>query len=164
MLTLGTGVGGGVIANTQLVHSWTELGHMVIVEGGEPCQGKCTGHGHVEAYCSGRAADKIAREVLGAGANAHDLVAQRHPALTEIGGHLGTAIGSLVNIFGPERVAIGGGFGVAAGSLLIPAARPAVITEALSPAGEDLEIVLASLGAEAGLIGAGLVAFDALEP
>jgi glucokinase len=163
MLTLGTGVGGGVIANAQLVHSWTELGHMVIVEGGEPCQGSCTGRGHVEAYCSGRAADKIAREVLGAGANAHDLVAQRHPALTEIGRHLGTAIGSLVNIFGPERVAIGGGFGVAAGSLLIPAARPAVITEALSPAGEELEIVLASLGAEAGLIGAGLIAFDALE-
>ena len=81
MLTLGTGVGGGVISNGQVVHSWTELGHMVIVEGGEPCQGACTGHGHVEAYCSGRAADKIAREVLGAGANAHDLVAQQHPAL-----------------------------------------------------------------------------------
>ena len=163
MLTLGTGVGGGVIANGQVVHSWTELGHMVILEGGEPCQGACTGHGHVEAYCSGRAADKIAREVLGAGANAHDLVAQRHPVLTEIGRHLGTAIGSLVNIFGPERVAIGGGFGVAAGALLIPAARPSVIIESLTPAGEELEIVLASLGAEAGLIGAGLIAFDVLE-
>ena len=163
MLTLGTGVGGGVVSNGQLVHSWTELGHMVIVEGGEPCQGSCTGHGHLEAYCSGRAADKIARQVLGAGANAHDLVAQRHPALTEIGRHLGTAIGSLVNIFGPERVAIGGGFGVAAGSLLIPAARPVVIAEALAPAGEELEIVLASLGSAAGLIGAGLVAFDTLE-
>ena len=163
MLTLGTGVGGGVVSNGRLVHSWTELGHMVIVEGGEPCQGSCTGHGHVEAYCSGRAADKIARQVLGAGANAHDLVAQRHPALTEIGRHLGTAIGSLVNIFGPERVAIGGGFGVAAGSLLIPAARPVVIAEALAPAGEELEIVLASLGSAAGLIGAGLVAFDTLE-
>jgi glucokinase len=163
MLTLGTGVGGGVISNGQVVHSWTELGHMVIVEDGEPCQGACTGHGHVEAYCSGRAADKIAREVLGAGANAHDLVAQRHPALTGIGRHLGTAIGSLVNIFGPERVAIGGGFGVAAGSLLIPAARPSVVAEALAPSGEELEIVLASLGAAAGLIGAGLIAFDALE-
>ncbi len=164
MLTLGTGVGGGVIWNGQVVHSWTELGHMVIVEGGEPCQGACTGHGHVEAYCSGRAADKIAREVLGAGANAHDLVAQQHPALTGIARHLGTAIGSLVNIFGPERVAIGGGFGIAAGPLLIPASRPSVVAEALAPSGEELEIVLASLGAEAGLIGAGLVAFDMLEP
>ena len=95
-------------------------------------------------------------EVLGPGANAHDLVAQQHPALAGIGRHLGTAIGSLVNIFGPERVAIGGGFGVAAGSLLIPAARPSVIAEALAPSGEELEIVLASLGAQAGLIGAGL--------
>ena len=163
MLTLGTGVGAGVVSNGQLVHSWTELGHMVIVEGGEPCPGSCTGHGHVEAYCSGRAADKLARQVLGAGANAHDLVAQRHPALAEIGRHLGTAIGSLVNIFGCERVAIGGGFGVAAGSQLIPAAWPEVLTEALAPAGEELEIVLASLGAQAGLIGAGLVAFDVLD-
>ena len=162
MLTLGTGVGGGVVANGRVFHSWTELGHMVIVEDGEPCQGSCTGRGHVEAYCSGRAADKIARRVLGGDANAHDLVAVGHPVLAEIGHHLGVAIGSLVNIFGPERVVIGGGFGVAAGSFLIPAARPAVLVEALAPAGEELEIELAELGAQAGLIGAGLVALEAV--
>ena len=43
---------------------------------------------------------------------------QQHPALDEIGHHLGVAIGSLVNIFGPELVVIGGGFGVAAFDLL----------------------------------------------
>jgi glucokinase len=161
LLTLGTGVGGGVVANGKLFHGWTELGHMVIVEDGEPCQGSCTGRGHVEAYCSGRAADRIARGVLGAGTDAHDLVAAAHPALEEVGRHLGIAIGSLVNIFGPERVVIGGGFGVAAGPLLIPAARPLVSTEALAPGGE-VEIELAELGAQAGLIGAGLVAFEAL--
>jgi glucokinase len=138
MLTLGTGVGGGVISNGKLLHSWTELGHMVIVEDGEPCQGACTGRGHVEAYCSGRAADKIAKEVLGPDANAHDLVAQQHPALDEIGRHLGVAIGSLVNIFGPERVAIGGGFGVAAGPQLLPAARPLCCARRSAPAGRDL--------------------------
>ena len=97
MLTLGTGVGAGVVSNGQLVHSWTELGHMVIVEGGEPCPGACTGHGHVEAYCSGTAADKLARQLLGAGANAHDLVAQNHPALTEIGRV--ASYGSWMNFF-----------------------------------------------------------------
>jgi glucokinase len=162
-LTLGTGVGGGVVANGRLLRAWTELGHMVIVENGEPCAGACTGHGHVEAYCSGTAADRVARRVLGPAANAHDLVAEGHPALAEIGRHLGVAIGSLVNIFGPERVAVGGGFGVAAGPALFPAARPAIIAEALEPAGVELELELAQLGAQAGLIGAGLVAFDALE-
>jgi glucokinase len=162
MLTLGTGVGGGVVANGRLFRAWTELGHMVIVEDGEPCQGACSGRGHVEAYCSGRAADKLAVSLLGPGANAHDLVAQRHPVFETIGHHLGVAIGSLLNIFGPERVAIGGGFGVAAFDLLLPAARLAVLTEALAPGGQDLQIERAELGAMAGLIGAGLVAFEAL--
>jgi glucokinase len=79
-----------------------------------------------------------------------------------IGHHLGVAIGSLVNIFGPERVVIGGGFGLAAFELLLPAARLAVLTEALAPAGQQVEIELAELGAGAGLIGAGLLAFEAL--
>jgi glucokinase len=162
MLTLGTGVGGGVVAGGALFRAWTELGHMVIREDGEPCQGACSGRGHLEAYCSGRAADKLARTALGMNATAHDLVAERHPVLEEVGHHLGVAIGSLVNIFGPERVVIGGGFGVAAFELLMPAARLAVLTEALSPAGQEVEIELAELGAHAGLIGAGLLAFEAL--
>ncbi len=162
MLTLGTGVGGGVIVNGSLFQSWTELGHMVIVEDGEPCAGACSGRGHVEAYCSGRAADKLAREVLGPAATAHDLVRERNPALEHIGHHLGVAMGSLVNIFGAERIVIGGGFGVAAFELLLPAARLAVLTEALAPAGQQLEIESANLGASAGLIGAGLVAFESI--
>lgn len=162
MLTLGTGVGGGVVADGALFRAWTELGHMVIVEDGEPCQGACSGRGHVESYCSGTAADRLAVSVLGEGATAHDLVDQRHPALGRIGHHLGAAIGSLVNVFGAERVAIGGGFGVAAFDLLLPAARAAVLTEALAPAGQELQIERAELGAEAGLIGAALVAFEAI--
>jgi len=162
MLTLGTGVGGGVVADGKLFRAWTELGHMVILEDGEPCHGACSGRGHLEAYCSGRAVDKVARTLLGPQATARDLVEQRHPVLDVIGHHLGVAIGSLVNIFGPERVVIGGGFGVAAFELLLPAARLAVLTEALAPAGQQVEIELAELGAGAGLIGAGLLAFEAL--
>ena len=163
MLTLGTGVGGGVVAMGSLFHAWTELGHMVIVEDGEPCYGACSGRGHVEAYCSGRAADKIAQRVLGVDATARDLVRERHPVLAQIGHHLGVAMGSLVNIFGAQRIVIGGGFGVAAFDLLLPSARLAVLTEALAPGGQELEIAPALLGATAGLIGAGLVAFEALE-
>lgn len=162
MLTLGTGVGGGVVSSGKLFRAYTELGHMVIVEDGEPCQGACSGRGHVEAYCSGTAATKLAQRVLGPDANAHDLVAQEHPALGEIGHHLGIAIGSLVNIFGSTRVVIGGGFGIAAFDHLVAPARRAVLREALAPGGQTLEIVRAELGGEAGLIGAALVAFEGL--
>ena len=161
-LTLGTGVGGGVVSGGKLFRAYTELGHMVIVEDGEPCQGACSGRGHVEAYCSGTAAGKIAKRVLGPDATARDLVEQQHPALGEIGHHLGVAIGSLVNIFGSTRVIIGGGFGIAAFDHLVPTARSAVLRETLAPGGQSLEIVRAELGGEAGLIGAALVAFEGL--
>ena len=163
MLTLGTGVGGGVVIDGKLDRGWTELGHMVIVVDGEPCVGACSGRGHLEAYCSGRAADRIAVRELGPGTNAHDLVSRAHPALAEIGHYLGCAIGSLVNIFNPEVVVIGGGFGIAAAGQLLPAARLGVLREALPPGGQTVRLAVAELGPEAGMIGAGLVAFEALE-
>jgi len=162
MLTLGTGVGGGVVIDGQLYRGWAELGHMVIVVDGEPCLGACSGRGHLEAYCSGPAADRIAVRELGHGATSHDLVAQAHPALTEIGHHLGCAIGSLVNLFNPETVVIGGGFGIAASEYLLAPARLAVLREALAPGGQEVRLALAELGPAAGMIGAGLVAFEAL--
>jgi glucokinase len=161
MLTLGTGVGGGVVTAGRLYRAWTELGHMVIIADGIPCQGACSGRGHLEAYCSGRAVDGLARELLGPDATAHDLVRAEHPALGDVGHLLGIAIGSLVNIFGATRVVIGGGFGIAAFDQLVPAARLGVLQEALSPAGQSLEISRAELDA-AGVIGAGLVALEAL--
>jgi glucokinase len=161
LLTLGTGVGGGFVLGGQLYRGWSEVGHMVIVEDGEPCQGVCTGRGHVESYCSGLAADRLARELLGAGATARDLVDQRHPALEGIGRHLGAAISSLVNLFDPDVVVLGGGFGVAAGDLLLGPAREVMLRDALSPAGE-VRLAIAELGPEAGVIGAGLVAFETL--
>ena len=162
MLTLGTGVGGGVVIDGVLYHGWTELGHMVIVVDGEPCIGACSGRGHVEAYCSGSAADRIAARELGPGQTAHELVAQGHPALTGIGHYLGCAIGSLVNVFNPETVVIGGGFGLAASEYLLPPARLAILREALAPGGQTVRLALAELGSAAGMIGAALVAFEAL--
>jgi glucokinase len=162
LLTLGTGVGGGLILDGQLYRGWSEVGHMVIVEDGEPCQGSCTGHGHVESYCSGNAADRLATEVLGPGATAYDLVEQRHPALGRIGAHLGAAVSSLVNLFDPDVVVIGGGFGVAAGALLLDPVREVMRHEALVPVGTTVRLAVAELGPAAGVIGAGLVAFEAL--
>jgi glucokinase len=161
-LTLGTGVGGGVVIAGRLYRGPAELGHMVIVEDGEPCRGACSGRGHLEAYCSGTAANALARRVLGPTASARDLVAQRHPALDEIGHHLGVAIGSLLNVFGPQVVVIGGGFGVAAGELLFEEARTAVLREALFPAGHEVKLALAELGPSAGVIGAALIGYEAL--
>jgi glucokinase len=162
MLTLGTGVGGGIVLDGELFRAWAELGHMVIVVDGEPCQGACSGRGHVESYCSGLAADRLARRVLGEGKTARDLVAQEHPALEEVGHYLGAAIGSLVNVFGPELVVIGGGFGTAAGNLLLDPARAVILREALAPAGQEVRLALAELGKDAGLIGAALVGRAAL--
>jgi predicted NBD/HSP70 family sugar kinase len=81
--------------------------------------------------------------------------------LDGIGRILGSGIGSLVNLFEAERVVIGGGFGEAAFEHLVGAAREVARREALEPADEQLEIVKAALD-DAGLIGAGLIAFEAL--
>jgi len=83
--------------------------------------------------------------------------------LAEIGGYLGVAIGSLANLFDPEVVLIGGGFGEAAGDLVLGPAQEAARREALAPADAKLRVEPAELGAEAGLVGAALVGFAALD-
>lgn len=167
MLTLGTGVGGGVVIEGELYRGWAEFGHMVIEFDGVPCQGTCTGRGHLEGYVSGTAATKLAQETFGPAVDAHRLVRlaregdeQAVELLTGIGRRLGAGIGSLVNIFDPELVVIGGGF-AAAGDLLFEPAREVVRREALAPENDRVRIVRAELGTTAGLIGAGLLAFDA---
>lgn len=169
MLTLGTGVGGGVVTGGRLFRGWAELGHVVIDMDGPPCFGDCTGLGHVESLVSGSAAGRMAQELLGAMAGAHDLVerARRGEAasvevLSRIGRYLGAAIGSFVNVFNAELVVIGGGFGAAAGDLLLGPAAEVVRREVLAPARGRVRIVPAELGSEAGLVGAGLIAFEAL--
>jgi glucokinase len=168
MLTLGTGVGGGVVIDGKLLRDGGELGHTVLVYDGIPCQGTCTGRGHLEGYVSGLAATKLAQEAFGPAVDAHRLVrlaiegdSTAVEILDGLGRKLGAAIGSFVNIFRPDVVVIGGGF-AAAGDFLLDPARETMRREALPPANERVQIVRAELGTAAGVIGAGLVAHDSL--
>jgi glucokinase len=168
MLTLGTGVGGGAVVEGRLLRGLAEFGHIVIEHDGAPCQGTCTGRGHLEAYVSGTAATAAAREAFGSAADAHRLVRLANEGdvratgiLREIGRRLGSGIGTLVNVFDPELVVVGGGFS-AAGDLILEPAREVVRREALEPARERVRVVRAALGTAAGVVGAAMVAFEAV--
>jgi glucokinase len=186
MLTIGTGIGGGLIMHGELyrgtVGSGAELGHTVIDMNGPRCQGNCPNHGCVEAMASGTALAREAVRIAGerpgsalAGALAEGL-ALLGPLVTElaydgdeaalevlelIGTRLGVAIASFVNIFNPQVVVIGGGV-MAAGDLLLGPARAAVAARALPPSRDEVRIVPAAFGVEAGMVGAAALAFDGL--
>ena len=170
MLTLGTGIGGGLILDGHPYRgargAGAELGHMVVDVDGPPCGAGCPGRGHLETLASGSAADRVARELglpdgrvlVDAG---RDGDARAVDALAGIGRILGEGMVTIVNVFVPEVIAVGGGFG-RAGELILGPAREVVATEALDPGRDTVRIVQAELGAEAGVIGAGLSAFDLL--
>jgi glucokinase len=187
MLTLGTGVGGGLVLDGNLYRGALgaagELGHITLDADGPPCQGTCPGRGHLEALASGTAADALVERLAGerpegdlgrAAAEGRSVdaklavaLAQQGPgdareALEQIGTWLGVGIASFVNIFNPELVVLGGGF-ARAGDLLFAPARRVVAERALTPARDVVRLVPAQLGVEAGLIGAGLVGYEALE-
>jgi glucokinase len=187
VLTIGTGIGGGLILRGQpyrgAIGAGAELGHTVIDMNGPPCQGNCPNHGCVESLASGtalaREALRIARERPASGLGralaqgrelegplvtelAHDGDAAAIDAIELIGTRLGVAISSFVNIFNPEVVVIGGGV-IGAGELLLGAARAEVARRALPPSKDIVEIVQAAFGVEAGMIGAAALAFDGLE-
>jgi glucokinase len=187
MLTLGTGVGGGLVLDGHLyrgaIGAAAELGHITIDVDGPPCQGTCPGRGHLEGFVSGTAADRLAEQTaaerpdgdLGRAARkgrepdarlaaelAQEAPGDARDVLEHIGFHLGIGIADFVNIFNPEVVVVGGGF-AEAGDLILEPARRVVRERALSPARDEVRIVEAELGPEAGLIGAGLVAYEALD-
>ena len=174
MITLGTGIGGGLILGGRLYRGWigagAELGH-IVVDGleGEPCQGFCTGRGHLESLASGRAVDQIAERLLGPGAGTPELAAAARggneaasETLAAAGRWLGTAIATVVNLLNPELIVVGGGFGEAF-DLLIGPARDVLARDGVVPAREVVRIIPAELGSDAGLIGAALVGFEALD-
>jgi glucokinase len=174
MLTMGTGLGGGVISRGVPFRGakggGAELGHTVIVHDGRPCQGACTGRGHLEPYVTGLAATKAAKKAFGPAADAHRLIRLANEGdvtareiLAEIGGYLGSGMGSFANIFEPELIVIGGGFGVAAWDWVVPHAEEIMRREALQPMRDEVKVVPAELGTAAGLIGAAFVAFEALD-
>ena len=171
MLTLGTGVGGGLILDGRPYRGahggGAELGHIVVELDGPPCA--CGGRGHLEAVASGKAASRVARELYGDKADAHELVRRAQEgegkaveAMAKIGRHLGAGLATFVNIFEPELIVIGGGFGEASELLLGPA-REVLARDGLAPGSETVKIVGAQLGAEAGVIGAGMIALEALD-
>ncbi len=186
MLTLGTGIGGGIIAGGRVYrgHSGAaaELGHVVIDEDGPPCPGRCPNRGCLEVYASGRAMDAAALEAARArpdGAFGRALAAgepvggplltrlalegdaEAGAALARIGAHLGVGITSLVNIFNPELVVIGGA-GAAGGELLLGPARAVLAARGLRPQRDEVRVVPARFGADAGVVGAAALALTEL--
>jgi glucokinase len=186
MLTIGTGIGGGLILGDELYRGSTgagaELGHTVIQADGPPCQGNCPNHGCVEALASGTA---LGREGRAAAESAPDSALGRALAegkevdgklVTEaalagdevavavfelIGSRLGVACSSFANIFQPDAIVVGGGV-IAAGELLLEPARREVRERALNPMNQT-PILEATLGNDAGMIGAAALARVELE-
>ncbi len=187
MLTIGTGIGGGMIVNGELYHgaqgAAAELGHMVIEQDGPRCQGNCPSRGCLESLASGTA---LAREALQAarshpdsglgralsagrpitGALVTELAQRRRPGRratcsTLIGRRLGVGIASLVNILNPEVVVVGGGV-MAAGEMLLAPARAVVAERALAPSRDLVRVVAAHFGGEAGMVGAAALALDGI--
>jgi glucokinase len=182
MLTLGTGVGGGVVIDGSIFRGATglgaELGHMVVNAYGPECPGKCPNRGCLEAYCSGvalaRAATAFASGQPGSklagcmdeegNCSGVDVVRlaregdeDSRQLLHELGTWLGVGIASFVNIFEPEHIVIGGGLGAAA-DLFLDTAVAEAARRALPAGFERVSISLAKGGPEAGVLGAGLLA------
>jgi glucokinase len=186
MLTLGTGIAGGLVLGGRLQRGWIgaggELGHMVIDMDGPPCQGQCPNRGCLEVMASGSALVREAslrvarrpdtalghaleegRELTGPFVTelAHDGDPVARDALETVGRALGVGLSSLVNMLNPEVIVIGGGV-VAAGEMLLEPAREEMRRRALAPARDAVRVVPAAFGEQAGMIGAALMAREAL--
>jgi len=181
MLTVGTGIGGGLILGGEIYRGSTgagaELGHVVIQVDGPPCQGNCPNHGCVEALASGTALGREGRaaaesspdsalgKVLAEGEEVDGRVVTEAALAGDkiaievfelIGGRLGVACSSFANIFQPNAIVVGGGV-IAAGDLLLEPARREVRERALNPMNRT-PILEATLGNDAGMIGAAALA------
>jgi glucokinase len=176
-LTIGTGIGGGIIFDGKLYHGASdvagEIGHTTIDTTGRRC--KCGNSGCLEAYASGPAIAERAREALDGGeqsvltamvngnldlitartvydaAKEGDLVARE--VVRDTARFLGIGIANLLNIFNPEVVVIAGGV-THAGDTLFEPLRYEVRRRAFRPATDACRIVPGALGASAGVVGA----------
>ncbi len=170
-VTLGTGVGGGIVLNHKIWHGHNdgggEIGHIVVRDQGEKC--RCGNWGCLEVYASAtaivryaknllktnqtksilRTLPKITSEAIFASARKKDKLAikvTQHAAEM-----LGAGLTNLVHIFNPEMIVIGGG--VSLNQNLFPPLRAAVKKRCFPQLTRDLKIVPAQLGDHAGLIG-----------
>lgn len=185
LLTIGTGIGGGLIVDGQPYRgssgAGAELGHIVVDLDGPPCQGSCPNRGCIEAIASGTAIGTEALRVakarpdsrLGLAAASGEVVDARLvtelgqdgdeasiAVLATIGGRLGAALSSLANIFDPDVILLGGGVMAAEGLILEPA-REEFRARALPPQNET-PIELAAFGPDAGMVGAAIMALEEL--
>lgn len=183
LFSLGTGVGGGLIINGDLYtgpdDTAGELGHIPIDYNGRPCN--CGSRGCVEAYASATAIRRIVREALANGvetairipeggeetfgarlvyeaALAGDAFAKQ--VLYDVGKALGIAAAAIINILNPERIIYAGAM-IGAGEFIFAPLREYARARAFRRPAEHAEILIAELGADAGIIGAAGLAFRA---
>ncbi len=184
MLTLGTGIGGGLVLGGRLQRGWigagAELGHMVVDMDGPPCQGNCPNRGCLEVMASGSALVREAALRVGRRPDtplghaleegraltgplvtelAHDGDPVARDAMDAIARALGVGLSSIVNMLNPEVIVVGGGV-IAAGEMLLGPARDEMRSRALLPARDAVRVVPAAFGDEAGMIGAALLAME----
>lgn len=179
MLTIGTGVGGAVIADSRMLRGGFgiagELGHIRVVPNGLLCG--CGQHGCLESYASGSALLRAAKALAASGEpegqrlreieseagqltglEVYKAILENDPGalrvLRELGSWLGQAIGSLVAVLDPEMVVIGGGVSAAGDLLLDPireAYRAHLPAQGFRP---ELKITAAEFVNDAGVVGA----------
>jgi glucokinase len=182
MLTLGTGVGGGVIVGGRIFRGahglGAELGHFPVNSDGPHCPGNCPNSGCLEAYCSGQALERDATELAEdkpgsrlAGAldsdgkvSGRELVSAAEEGdpdalliFDRFARMLGVGIAGYVNVFQPELLVIGGGLSRAS-DLYFKRAVQEAAARALPALWRRVEVSLARGGADAGVIGAGVLA------
>ncbi len=186
MVTLGTGIGGGIVSDDQLRRGRSgfagEIGHMVVVARGAPCP--CGGRGCWERYASGGGLARLAREAAGEGRpssfdpdevhpdalRAEDVVARARTGspealglLAEMGWWLALGLANLVAVLDCGHFVIGGGLSSAA-DLFVPATRDALasLVEGYH-ARPEITVTTSHFGPRSGALGATLVALERRE-
>ncbi len=164
-VTMGTGLGGGVIIDGELLRYTGEcagdLGHIIVDHKGRLCT--CGARGCLEAMVnsaalSERAGGRAVREIIGSAREGDQLAVT---ALAETGWWLGLGLASLSPIFSPDRIVVGGGI-AAAGDLLLEPARASYRTHARPEFREKTHVVGSSFEGWEGIIGAASLFLDPL--
>ncbi|MDD5476900.1 MAG: ROK family protein [Candidatus Omnitrophica bacterium] len=169
-LTLGTGVGGGLIINGALYrgrdNAAGELGHLPLNEKGPLCG--CGGQACLEAYVGNAAIIRQARKLFGPGISleelsrlARDNNAKAMKFWRQVGEKLGLALSGIVNLLNLEAIVIGGGVSEA-GGVLFKSLKQTILRRAMSVQAKRVKIFKAKLGNNAGIIGAGLLVKERL--
>jgi len=181
LLTLGTGVGGGIVLNNSIWHGADgmagELGHMTILPDGRQCG--CGNKGCLEMYASARGIVQSFIDASGGSALTHagdqqEITSERVyqaardgndiavRVMKDMGSMLGIGIANLINIFNPEMIVIGGGV-KDAWSLFINATHQEIMRRAFQVPAERTRIVPTTLGDDAGMVGAAAVALQKVQ-